>query len=361
MTHMSTGPIMRRRAAWVVALSTSACSLFACFAQAALDRPRSVADAVELLHRRLSVDERRELAYLRKDELIRQQHGFAMTVRNQFGMWGDNPALLASCKSRNAEDCSMEIIERLYARLRAELPAEELQHLETLESRMARVQLPAHEFAAVPLSGFVTFLQSQIDAQLPEGDRFTVHYASGDAQETVTTSILAGSTLVSVLDGLAFASFDVVKVPPDLLIEPYYRPLAGVSADGKLQSVFNSAQGLREETRELARDPAAFEKLWGRLLEDSKSTQPAPQIDFARFSALMIALGGRPTDGYELSLIAAGLHHRTAVLVVEESQPGKGCKTATAVSYPTAVFLLPKEAESVSFLERFTTHECAPR
>ena len=113
--------------------------LVSCTHAAAKDRPATVAAAVEATRGLLDDEGRKQLAYLRDDELIGLHHGFGMTVRAQLGLWGDNPRLLKDCKSSHPDDCSMEVIGKLHARLRAELPADERARLEKLESGMDRV------------------------------------------------------------------------------------------------------------------------------------------------------------------------------------------------------------------------------
>ena len=73
----------------------------------------------------------------------------------------------------------------------------------------------------------------------------------------------------------------------------------------------------------------------------------------------MISLGERPTNGYEVSAKALGLHRSAATVTVQESRPGKSCVVAQTASHPTAVFLLPRVAESVRYLEGINDRECS--
>ena len=120
--------------------------------------------------------------------------------------------------------------------------------------------MPEREFTDVALPEFVAFLQGAVDAQLPEADRFTIRSLPQDAGETVSISA-QGQSLHELLKDMGFPGLDVSKIPPDLLIEPYYRRLAGIPADGQLTTIYSTAQGLPEETRELIRDQAGWEKM----------------------------------------------------------------------------------------------------
>lgn len=54
-----------------------------------------------------------------RDELIRFHHGWGTGIRNTFGLWGGNHALLAACGGGHPDDASMVIIEAVWDRLQA--------------------------------------------------------------------------------------------------------------------------------------------------------------------------------------------------------------------------------------------------
>lgn len=84
----------------------------------ATDLPRTVAEAVSLLVRLLDQAQLEEIAATPEDDLIEHHFGFGAVIREEFGLHGANPALLASCAKPNADDASMVIIKALWARLR---------------------------------------------------------------------------------------------------------------------------------------------------------------------------------------------------------------------------------------------------
>jgi hypothetical protein len=319
-------------------------------------RPSTVAAAADSMLALIDEQSRRDLAYMADDELISLHHGFGMTVREQFGLWKDNPRLLKDCKSSHPDDCSMEIIEAMHARLRAALPADERARLVKLESNMDRVRLTARDFKDTPLPEFVAFLQAAVDAQLPAGDRFRIQFEPRDAGYLVSAEVGDGSLYElyrNMLTGL-----DFTKALPDLQVAPYYRPLEGIGADGLLERVYFSNFGMHEEARELVRDQAGWQAMQGRLLTAARSMQFPPSIDFTKYSALVIALGERPTHGYEVNAEALGLHRSVASVAIRESRPGKSCMVAQTITYPVAVFLLPRVATGVTYLEGISDREC---
>lgn len=98
--------------------------------------PRTVAEAVALLFQILSQAEKDEIAAKAEDDLIDLHFGLGTHVRNEFGLWQGNRALLADCQRARFEgragfpeiphgvlvihpdDAAMEIVRALWARLR---------------------------------------------------------------------------------------------------------------------------------------------------------------------------------------------------------------------------------------------------
>jgi hypothetical protein len=52
-----------------------------------------------------------------RDGLIRFHHGWGTGIRNTFGLWGGNRALLDACGGGHPDDASMVIIEAVWERL----------------------------------------------------------------------------------------------------------------------------------------------------------------------------------------------------------------------------------------------------
>jgi hypothetical protein len=318
-------------------------------------RPATVDAAAVNMLGLIDDESRRDLAYMRRDDLNSLHHGFGMTVREHLGLWGDDARRVKDCKSSHPDDCSMEVIEAMHARARGALPMEERQRLEKLESNMDRVRLTARDFEDTPLREFVAFLQAAVDTQLPAADRFRIQFEPRDAGYLVAAEVPEGSLYElyrNSFTGLAFS-----KAPPDLRVEPYYRPLEGIGADGQLKRVYFSNSGPHEELRALVRDQAQWNEMLSRLPGAAAST-PLPVIDFTRHSALVIALGERPTHGYEVNAEGLGLRRAIATVAIRESRPGKSCVVAQAMTYPVAVFLLPRAATGVSYLEGIRDREC---
>lgn len=82
--------------------------------------PKSCDDAVEQALQEIPVAAQAELAAVKQNDLIQLHHSLGRTIRNEFGLWSGNAALLESCSGRSdahPDDVSMIIIEQLWAKL----------------------------------------------------------------------------------------------------------------------------------------------------------------------------------------------------------------------------------------------------
>lgn len=85
--------------------------------------PRTVEEALERMVNGLSLREKAEVASKPEDELSYFQH-LAIHIRNQFGLWTGNKALMESCRAVSGKDhihedeAAMIIIKELWKRLR---------------------------------------------------------------------------------------------------------------------------------------------------------------------------------------------------------------------------------------------------
>jgi hypothetical protein len=113
--------------------------------------PTTVEEAVDRLLERMPKADKEELRAMPEEELILLHFGMAMSVRNRFGLWAGNEALLADCAATNArkngmelswvwidpDDASMVIIEALWRRLQEQpkqSPKQSRRHLEELDA-----------------------------------------------------------------------------------------------------------------------------------------------------------------------------------------------------------------------------------
>lgn len=90
--------------------------------------PRTVDEAVGQLMAMMPPDDLAQIRQMSEYDLIELHFSLGTTIRNQFGLWGDNGALLESCASAmsvpsdffHPDSASGVIIEALRRRLRQE-------------------------------------------------------------------------------------------------------------------------------------------------------------------------------------------------------------------------------------------------
>jgi hypothetical protein len=81
------------------------------------DWPRTVDEAATLLLAGMSDADKERFKAERKDELIKFHHGWGTGIRNRFGLWGGNDALMADCHAQHPDAASMVIFEAVWQRL----------------------------------------------------------------------------------------------------------------------------------------------------------------------------------------------------------------------------------------------------
>jgi hypothetical protein len=84
--------------------------------------PGSVDQAVKILMRRISSQDKKYIKSLAYDRLITLYHTLGAYIRSAFGLWHNNEALLESCREINPnaihpDDASMVIIKAFWSKL----------------------------------------------------------------------------------------------------------------------------------------------------------------------------------------------------------------------------------------------------
>jgi hypothetical protein len=80
--------------------------------------PSSVAEASSRIIRDMSEEDKVMFVRMAERELIQFHFGLGMGIRNSFGLWGKNDALLSDCgEDIHPDDCSHVIIKRVWSEL----------------------------------------------------------------------------------------------------------------------------------------------------------------------------------------------------------------------------------------------------
>ena len=88
--------------------------------------PQSVQEAVDRLHANISLNDEILLAAMTEEDLTAFHFSLGHHIRNEFGLWSGNDALLESCRiiagkqDLHVDDASLVIIKALWVRLKKE-------------------------------------------------------------------------------------------------------------------------------------------------------------------------------------------------------------------------------------------------
>ena len=80
--------------------------------------PRTVEEATARLLAVMSDKDKELVRKTAEEDLIGFHHGWGMGIRNDFGLWQGNDALLKSCGEQHPDDASMVIIRSVWKELR---------------------------------------------------------------------------------------------------------------------------------------------------------------------------------------------------------------------------------------------------
>lgn len=122
--------------------------------------PGTLSETVAILAAELSEQDRALMAGTLEGDLVRFHHGLGTYIRNRFGLWGANPALLAACKVSHPDDASAVVLRALRDHLRKTRPGgRELDYAEGLLRDLALPSIPVRQTTAARL---VTALNLEI-------------------------------------------------------------------------------------------------------------------------------------------------------------------------------------------------------
>ena len=111
---------------------------------------------------------------------------------------------------------------------------------------------------------------------------------------------------------------------------------------------------LRTETFRAIRSQQGWDDLW-RLAALNPSPQadqsfPPPDVDFAKTTILVAALGTRPSGGYSVIIQSAFDDGAVIHVYVLEVRPtGPDCMAVSAITHPVSLALIPRSDRQVRF------------
>lgn len=79
--------------------------------------PKTVDEAVKICFLTLTPREKEGMKNTPEENLIMSHFGWAVNLRNEFGLWEGNEELIHSCGATNPDDASMAIIREVWMEL----------------------------------------------------------------------------------------------------------------------------------------------------------------------------------------------------------------------------------------------------
>jgi hypothetical protein len=117
----------------------------------------------------------------------------------------------------------------------------------------------------------------------------------------------------------------------------------------------------KKKLRLVIRDRDEWRDVWKALNDREIPTLPIPrlpEIDFSREMVVVVAMGQRPTLGYNIVVESAHEIDGQLEIVVIGTSPGHNCILGQMVTAPLDIALLPRTELSVAFKETEVVHEC---
>src|SRR3990172_9740903 len=128
--------------------------------------PKTVDEAAQRLRDGLSSENLEWIRTNPKMVVITELHlPYGTTVRNEFGLWGRNRALLKSCKTDDAEECSSIIFAALWQKVRSETDPILRKRLDCHFAAMDQIEIDTTGWYRLRLGQMLKDLQKQIDKQ----------------------------------------------------------------------------------------------------------------------------------------------------------------------------------------------------
>lgn len=151
----------------LLALALGACTAQAAEPSAEVVWPNTVDEAVDILLSRLPADDLEWMRRNPKQDVTNQLYmGYGTGVRNHFGLWGGNDALLTSCGTKDPEGCSVVILEAMWDRVQAQTDPALRTSLQCQFATMEKIKIDTTGWYLLTIGEMLDAMQAQIDRQV---------------------------------------------------------------------------------------------------------------------------------------------------------------------------------------------------
>jgi len=183
--------------------------------------PTTVGEAVNRLLARQSPEDLEWIRTNPREVVTSELHlPYGTGVRNEFGLWGKNQKLLASCGTDHAEGCSSVIFSALWDKVREGTDPDRARMLDCHFAALDRIQIDTTGWYRLRLGEVLASLQQQIDKQVTstiacDGPIRVVAIGNPNLQCFVRAEFEHTDSLGSLFQWLGFRNaFSASNAPP---------------------------------------------------------------------------------------------------------------------------------------------------
>jgi hypothetical protein len=94
---------------------------------------------------------------------------------------------------------------------------------------------------------------------------------------------------------------------------------------------------------------ARTEAEWTTLWKKHNFDKPAPRVDFSKEMVVAVFMGGRPTAGFSVEIVAAAERDGKFVVTYKEAQPAPGVISAQVLTAPYHIAAVSKSSLPITF------------
>lgn len=153
----------------LLSLVLVACAPHAPDASANASLPGTVDEAIDRLLSELPADDADWIRRNPRDSVVGQLYmGYGTGIRNQFGLWGGNEALLKSCGNDDPEGCSVVILEGMWNRMQAQTDPALRASLQCQFATAHKIRIDTTGWYLLTVGEMLDAMQAQIDRQVAD-------------------------------------------------------------------------------------------------------------------------------------------------------------------------------------------------
>ena len=120
-----------------------------------------------------------------------------------------------------------------------------------------------------------------------------------------------------------------------------------------------SYSGINEAKRMVISDPATWATVWAQLTQHVSPAPELPAVDFGANRLILVAMGTRPSGGYEIRVDSLVEFENGSLVFVTSESPGSDCVTTQALTAPVDIVLVGRSEEPIVFRDGTAVHHCS--